>query len=167
MIISVRWKALLAFLLLAGALTVVLVLTSSGQAPKAFGGQSALSSEVDQFAVNASLRYGDTSPSSVSWVTTNRQAANSLLGAELPDTASGVPVYLLEVKGQFTDFNAKVPRGAKAPTGTILTLVIRQSDGEVVDSGVQDQSNDLSTLGTAQTNSLAGLSPTVTTIASS
>ncbi len=64
-------------------------------------------------------------PAWVSVVTTTRQKALALAtpGDIIPGSAKTI-VYLLTMKGRFTDYLASVPPGASLPTGRYVSDVI-------------------------------------------
>ena len=78
-------------------------------------------------------------------VVTTRQSAVRVMSGDAVNTHD--PVYLLQIKGHFTAYNASVPSGAAMPTGSYLTLVVNVSDGQVDDWGVGNHSSDLASLG--------------------
>jgi hypothetical protein len=61
--------------------------------------------------------------------------------------------YLVVAQGDFVDTAAHRPPGAPAPSGSVLTLVVDASTGQVTDLGIQDDVPDLATLGKVTTDS--------------
>jgi hypothetical protein len=55
--------------------------------------------------------------------------------------------YLIVAHGNFTEDNAPVPRGGLALTGTVLTVVVDATTGEITDWGLSDDVADLAKLG--------------------
>lgn len=59
---------------------------------------------------------------------------------------------LIALRGHFTANGAPIPAGAKAPTGTVLTLVVNAATGEVTDFGIGDIYPPLVQLGPVTTD---------------
>jgi polyisoprenoid-binding protein YceI len=96
-------------------------------------------------AKSSAASDGDPSVTSANAVLTTRQDAVRVMSGDVVTTND--PVYLLQVKGHFTAFNASVPSGAALPKGSYLSLVVNVSNGQVDDWGVGNQAADLSSLG--------------------
>jgi hypothetical protein len=80
---------------------------------------------------------GDASPAWVSAVTTTRRKAltSATPGDLVPGDAHTV-VYLVTMKGHFTDNGASRPPGAKAPTGAYLSVVVDAKTFDPTDFGI-------------------------------
>jgi len=76
-------------------------------------------------------------PAWVSVVTTTRQKAltSATPGDTIPGAAKTI-VYLLTMKGRFTDYFASVPPGASLPTGRYLSDVIDAQTFQGLDFGL-------------------------------
>ena len=106
--------------------------------------------QLDQIATSMAAGYGDASPGAITYVATTRQAANQVAGGEQVD--SNPPSYLVVEQGNFVD-QAALPPGSTAnpPSGTVLTIVVDQQSGQVLDIGIGNQQPQLSTLGPVST----------------
>jgi hypothetical protein len=60
--------------------------------------------------------------------------------------------YLIAIRGKFTATGVSIPPGAKAPTGTVITLVVDAKTGQVTDSGLSDRYPPLAQLGPVVTD---------------
>lgn len=60
--------------------------------------------------------------------------------------------YLIAERGHFVAGNAPIPRGAPAPSGSVLTLVVDAVSGQVTDVGIQGNYPDLAQLGPVTTD---------------
>jgi hypothetical protein len=109
-------------------------------------------SAIDRLAalsIELASESADSAPKAAWAVFTARQDANLLASDAYVN--SNQPVYLVQIEGRFTAFDASRPAGAQAPTGRFLTYVVDAATWLVVDSGVDDQSIDLSVLGPVTT----------------
>lgn len=73
-----------------------------------------------------------------------------------------IPVYVIEVSGDFTIEDASVPKGQPAPTGTTLWFVETQSSWTLVGQGVVHAGRPLpflQSLGTLEVDSVSGIAP--------
>jgi hypothetical protein len=100
-------------------------------------------------AKSSAASDGDPGVTLANAVVTTRQDAVHVMSGDAVNTND--PVYLLQIKGHFTAYNASVPSGAALPTGMYLTLVVNVSDGQVDDWGVGNHSSDLASLGSVVT----------------
>jgi hypothetical protein len=140
------------------ALVVVMVTRSNPSASaraRSSAGSSVLASQIDQFSVNIASKSGDANPTQVSWVSTTLGAASSDIagGGFGNQAASDIPVYALEISGQF-----HLP--LSSADGTDLYLFVNQSTWTLLGYGVQDSLPSMQTLGSVQTDPLSGVSPT-------
>ena len=94
----------------------------------------------------------DSAPKAAWAVFTARQDADLLASGAYVN--SNQPVYLVQIQGQFTALDASRPAGQQTPTGRFLTYVVDAATWLVLDSGVGDQSIDLSVLGPVTTLTL-------------
>jgi hypothetical protein len=109
---------------------------------------------IDQLAVNFAAAAGDPKPRSVTWVATNRRAAEVALAGSLASFAKSqpqVPVYALQVKGNF-DIGIGEP-------GTVLQLIATRSAFEVNYDVVQVSVRSMANLGATETDTLNGIRP--------
>jgi hypothetical protein len=120
---------------------------------------------IDQAAVDLAASMGNSAPSSVTWIATTEDAALNLLNRG-PDSdtpiSGGQPVYVLIITGgTFYMYSASQYEGnGKVPQGTHADAILSQSDFSWQGGGVGfNSSYDLSSLGTPETDSLAGIQP--------
>src|SRR5262245_31555624 len=97
-----------------------------------------------EMALRVAADTGDPHPTSGRVWASTRGPANMLVAGDRVDTDQ--PTYVLVVEGEFVAANAPRPRGAPAPTGTVLTFVVDPSTGEVLDFGVRNSTPDLTAL---------------------
>jgi hypothetical protein len=80
---------------------------------------------------------GDPHPAWVTVVaTTHALALTSATPGDFVPGTEGIRVYLLTMQGHFTDDLASVPPGAKAPTGSYLSLVVNARTFDDMDFGL-------------------------------
>lgn len=100
------------------------------------------------FAARAAHAGGDDNPSALHWVRTTRAAANrELAGAVADDSDSSRDVFVIQQHGHFTARYASVPDGSALPTGSVMTLVVDSTSGNLTDYGLSSNDKDLSSLG--------------------
>jgi len=121
---------------------------------------------LDQLAVNIATADGNTSASTATWVATTRASALTLMGAADSSSAtSSNPVWIVEVEGGVFPPPPRdsCPPGRQChlPTYTSMLAIVDQASGNVTDSGVSARAIDLSSIGAPETDSLAGIQPTV------
>lgn len=98
----------------------------------------------------ASMR-GDSEPKEVRVVQTTRDRADATLfgagGADDNSVSFGPNVYVVQMTGSFT--NPRAPSNRTAPTGSVLTVIIDATTGEMTDSNLTDSGSaaNLSALG--------------------
>ena len=143
-----------AFALLAAAVLVVI-----GVGAGVVGGlHPGLDDAIAQYAVDAAASNGNPDPATVSWVVTNRNAANSLLLSAT--VGSTDPVYAMEITGgrRFV-LSGPVQHGSRPRPAPVLVLVVQRSDFFATDLGVLPRLISLKPLGRVHTESLVGLTP--------
>ena len=155
-------------------LTLALAACAAGQAVPPtthHGARSALSQEIDQFAVDLAAADGNSHPRRVIWVTTTRDAADNFFNGGPPGgTSGGPPVYALVISGGGeiqTAGNVPVRPGSGTPSGSLAMAIVEQSSWMASGQGVGDAVDgkadpDLSRLGTPETDLLSGLHPMTT-----
>jgi len=154
-------------LCLAVALAGVLVERSGHDRAAAVGhAKSALAATVDQLAVNLAAGDRDSDPSTVTWVLTTVSAADQYVNGVTNPTnnASTSAIALVVQGGRFVATGEHVKPGNPEASGTLLFAVVVQSNMDVVAQGVGvaiNGSSDptLTELGTPETDSLSGISP--------
>jgi hypothetical protein len=103
-----------------------------------------------QTAERAAAQAGDPRPTLIQHSAGSRQEAN------LVSSGDGVPggrwSYLIAERGNFVLKNASVPSGARAPSGSVLTMIVDAATGRVTDGGVSDRYPRLATLGPVTTD---------------
>ena len=101
-------------------------------------------------AKTAAARAGDPKPLLIQHSEGTRHRAN------LVDSGDIVPgrqrSYLIAERGRFLFTDAPTPSGARAPTGSVLTLVVDASTGEITDTGLSNHYPDLTALGPVTTD---------------
>jgi hypothetical protein len=109
---------------------------------------------IRQLVLRAATSMGESSPTDAVLVPTTRRLAELVdVDTAEPDT----PSYFVLVHGKFTDWGARIPRGGKPPTGTILTLTIDSNTNELLDSGLVGKMPDLDAMGKPETLQLTGV----------
>jgi hypothetical protein len=122
---------------------------ASGSSPRPASGDYISQGQIASIASQAAAKAGDPSPTSIQYsaVTTRSQANLVDSGDVVPgDNAS----YLVALRGKFAT-SGPVPPGAAEPTGSVLTLVVDATTGEITDIGLEDTYPDLGTLGPVST----------------
>lgn len=96
-------------------------------------------------AKTAAVRAGDPKPTLIQHSEGARHRANVI------DSGDIVPgrqwSYLIAERGRFIFKDASRPRRARAPTGSVLTLVVDASTGQITDTGLSNRYPDLAALG--------------------
>jgi len=147
-----RWSALAVMALVVGALLAW-----------GFGAfassRSATAALIDGWATKIAAANGDPNPISVTWVRSNREAANAEIGAEVGASAAAMPVYVLQIHGVFRVNHSEPPprpgeRPQSAQPTTYLWVVANRETGRITDFGTTDSPANLSALGAAETDSL-------------
>ena len=105
---------------------------------------------IKRIALKAARQAGDRHPTLIQHVAGRREEANKI------DSGDVVPgntwCYLVAVRGRFVLTDVSTPPGAKAPTGTVLTLIINAKTGAGLDLGLSDHYPDLRKLGPVTTD---------------
>jgi hypothetical protein len=95
---------------------------------------------LDAIALRVAQSNGDPRPAWITVVvTTHGKALESATPGDTEPTGNGTTVYLVTMKGTFTDDLASVPYGASAPTGRYLSIVINAKTFAVTDFGLSDR----------------------------
>jgi hypothetical protein len=147
---SMRKWGTIALLTLSSIAVIVAITTAEvpGDRPAVHAG---LSAEIDQLAVNAAAAHGDSTPQSVTWLTSTRGSADALIGNDI--VSSTVPVYVLEVSGDFR------LRPDSSLSGVNLWYIISINPFRVTDFGLNNAPVALTSLGSPEVDSLQGISP--------
>lgn len=90
---------------------------------------------------------GEASPSAIEAVTTTRNDAVHVAQGQGEDVLSKEPVYLVQMQGGFTGYEASVPAGTNLPKGAVMAFTVSVDSGAVLDWGIAAAPADLSTLG--------------------
>lgn len=88
---------------------------------------------------------GDRSPGSIEYVEDNRQPVVSALSSDEVENSADVDAIVM--RGDFVANNAPRPSEAPAPRGSVLTLVVKATTGELTDFGIQNEAPNLTSLG--------------------
>jgi hypothetical protein len=95
---------------------------------------------LDEIAIGVAQSNGDPRPAWINVVvTTHGKALESATPGDTEPTGNGATVYLITMKGTFTDDLASIPYGASAPTGHYLSIVINAQSFMVTDFGLSDR----------------------------
>jgi hypothetical protein len=95
---------------------------------------------LDAIALRVAQSNGDPTPAWITAVvTTHGKALESATPGDTEPTGNGATVYLVTMKGKFTDDLAPTPYGASAPTGRYLSVVISAKTFAVTDFGLSDR----------------------------
>lgn len=103
-----------------------------------------------RLAERAAAAADDSHPALIQHSEGTRYEANRIASGEIVFERAWS--YLIAVRGRFTLTRASRPQGARAPHGTILTLVVNAGSGRVTDSGVSDRYPGLAALGPVTTD---------------
>ncbi len=116
-------------------------------------------SRVAAIALQVAANEGDPAPTAMQAVRTTRSDTDRLedSGSSLPD----VPVWLVQVIGNFVCHDCKIPPGADPPSGTAITLVLDAVTYEGSEFGIDKKPLDLSKLGEVVDLSAAGAIPSL------
>jgi hypothetical protein len=96
-------------------------------------------------ALQAAALDGDAHPSAAFVVPTTRRIAEEVDAGD--NTEPNTPAYFVLLQGHFTLANARIPPGAKAPTGTVLTLTFNRQANGSIDLGAGNRMPDLYAIG--------------------
>jgi hypothetical protein len=99
--------------------------------------------QLAQLATVVAAQSGDAHPTSVTYVNSTRQAAQTLISQDV--VGSDQPVAVVEMVGSFSAVDIPVPKGEARPGGTVLILTVDPSNGSVIDMSVGDSQLALST----------------------
>ena len=103
-----------------------------------------------QIAERAAAQAGDPRPTLI------QHSEGTRHGANLVSSGDGVPgrrwSYLIAERGNLILKDASVPSGARAPSGSVLTMIVDAATGRVTDGGVSDRYPHLATLGPVTTD---------------
>ena len=116
--------------------------------------ESALAQKIDKFAEQAAARAGDPKITEVLWVASNARAANAIAGSIVESSA---PVYLVQVPGLFSPvgpFGGPDAPCSQRPHYRVAVFVFLKSTFEIMDSGLQQNFDDISKLGTVHVDRL-------------
>lgn len=151
-------KRLLALL---AAAVLVAVGLGSAYAAGAFGGDAhpriagvappppdpAQLASIRQLVLQAATAMGESAPTDGVVVPTTRRRAELV---DLDTNEADIPVYFVLVRGHFTDYAARIPKGAEPPTGTILTLTVDAATNESLGTGLVKSMPDVNAIGTPE-----------------
>jgi hypothetical protein len=124
-------RLLFGIVALAATVTSVLVLTHAAS-PASRPAPAWLQSAAAQVA----RRNGDATPTSVVWALTTERAAAPLVGLTAATAPDDDAVYVVVMRGQFTDELASRPAGASAPTGTCIAFTVDATRHTIRDFGI-------------------------------
>lgn len=146
-----RWLAAAAIVgLLAVAVGVAISTSATARPTAARRGKPQLAErQILRIAMTAAANAGDPKPILIQHSEGTREQAN------LVDSGDVVPgqqwSYLIAERGHFV-FKGVGPSGARAPTGSVMTLVVNARTGQITDSGLSNRYPDLAKLGRVRTD---------------
>jgi hypothetical protein len=138
-----RIRVLGAAALLGGVATIVLLLTASSPVSASPTGIS--EAQIVAIATTAAANLGEVAPTNIAHSEGTRAAAVAVSSGEVVQGSNDS--VLIAEHGHFVGTNVHRPPGAPAPEGSVLTLVVDVSSGEITDLGIQDNYPDLAALG--------------------
>jgi hypothetical protein len=118
---------------------------ASSPSPSAETGTPLTESQITQTAQEFAARMGDSTPTSIEHVEGTRQ--QTVLALTGDKVSTNPDVYAIVMQGNFVANNMPVPAGVSAPSGSVLTLVIDASTGQMTDFSIGSQVPDLASLG--------------------
>jgi hypothetical protein len=109
---------------------------------------------LERLVLKVAADWGDPQPTDAFVVPTTRRVAEQVDAGDplAPDT----PAYFVVAHGHFTAADVPIPPGAKAPTGTVLTLTVDPQTNESTDDGLEDRTPDLDAIGKPEPLPLSG-----------
>jgi hypothetical protein len=133
------------------AFAVVAITSSASATLHSSQGKPHLSErQVLGIALKVAAQAGDRKPTLIQHAERTRHEANLVASGDL------VPgrrwSYLIAERGHFVFKNASRPAGARAPSGSVLTLVVDASTRQVTDTGLSNRYPHLSDLGPVRTD---------------
>jgi hypothetical protein len=147
-----RWWAAAAIVGLLAVAGVVAISASASESPSASGGGKPHLTErqILRVALTAAANGADPKPILIQHSQGTREKAN------LVDSGDVVPgrqwSYLIAERGHFVFKDEPGPPGARAPTGSVLTLVVNARTSQITDSGLSNRYPDLAKLGEVTTD---------------
>jgi hypothetical protein len=113
-----------------------------------FGAKVLTMDDFKASALEFAKQNGDDKPA-LQVVSTKRKAANdvALSGAKVD---SDEDVHVIQMRGNFTGHMTSRPKGHKAPTGKVLTMVYNATTGELTDWSLSPDARDLAKLGSVK-----------------
>ena len=147
-----RIRMRLVIVVLALAATAATAATATVWASTGHGGSNksidaTTSASLCKEARQVAALNGEPSPSAIEAVTATRDDAVHVAQGEGEDVLSHEDVYLVQMQGAFTGYEASVPAGTELPKGGVMTFTISVSSGAVLDWGIASAAANLSVLG--------------------
>jgi hypothetical protein len=107
---------------------------------------------IRQLVLRAATAMGESAPTDGVVVPTTRRRAELV---DVDTNEADIPVYFVLARGHFTDYAARIPKGAEPPTGTILTLTLDAATNESLGTGLVRNMPDVNAIGTPESLRLA------------
>ena len=111
--------------------------------------------QIKSLVITDAAGMGDSTPTDISYsAPVTRNQANAVAsGAWIgPPYGSATGFYLVVAHGNFTGYDATTPPGDNNyPTGTVMSLVVDATTGEVTDGGIGNVTPDMAKLGPVTT----------------
>lgn len=104
-------------------------------------------SVLKRLAFTLAGQNGDSSPTAIQYVSTQRQAATAASGEGASRFGSNGRVFLVAARGHFTGYAAKRPKGQSPPHGTYLAFTVNPITNRIDDWSITDIAPGLSRLG--------------------
>ena len=98
-----------------------------------------------EIALRVARRAGDPRPTLVQYTKGTRAQDNLVASGDI--IPGDQACYLIAVRGHFVANDAETPPGARAPTGSVLTLVVNATTGRLLDFGIGNRYPRLAKLG--------------------
>lgn len=105
--------------------------------------------QILEIALKMAAQGGDDHPTLIQYSEGDRARAN--LVAANAVVLARQSTCLIAIRGQFIYTAARRPRGAPAPRGTVMTLVVDATTGKLLDLGISDRYPRLEELGPVMT----------------
>ena len=102
------------------------------------------------YAEGAVRSVGESSYSDLQWVESTRAAAAKVVSGAVLSPDQTQSVYAIQVHGRFTARLASTFSG-QPPAGTVMTVIVDEATGVVLDFGLSDVDANLAALGTVHT----------------
>jgi len=129
-----------------GVLTAAVALAAFSSGSSASGREKVKDDKIKEIAAAWAHDLGEAAPRALEYAESNR--ATAVMAMSRGDVVADVnDVFLVEMEGHFVAQGAPRPPGMRAPSGSVLTLVIDAFTGQTLDIGISDRKTDMRALG--------------------